>query len=124
MITFDNILPAIRMGFARAASEAGLTPEQAEQKLAAYTPVGVLETISNMLQTYAMAPIIAGAFIGGASGVARNNIEKRISGTEDPEMNSIEKKRQGYQKMTGDLQDNMAVNNPAYNTPRVQEAMR
>ena len=137
---YDVILPAMRLGFARAASEAGLTPSQAEAKLAAMNkaadgiPVvggltgssGLLGALSHAVETSFMAAAGIGALGGGLSGILRHNVERRLDNKDDPGIQTDEQKAKEYEKMTADLKRQQAATSdaPAFTAPRVQEAMR
>ena len=123
---FDIILPAIRLGFARAASEAGLTPAEAELKIAGMAKsAGLpLPSIETLLDKYWWALLGAGAIGGGLSGVARHKLEQRADNREDPEINADMQKAEGYDRMSDDLKRQQAATVPEFTPPRVQEAMR
>jgi hypothetical protein len=125
-LNYEEIQTAVRMGIARGIAHCGITPEMAEKKLA--NDVGqvpsTLSLLGSALNSYVLYATLGGAAIGGATGLARHELEKRLSGEDDPEISALEKKRQGYEKMTQSLKDNIAATAPAYTQPRVQDAMR
>lgn len=126
-LQYDAILPAIRLGFAKAASEAGLTPSEAEAKLAGMNKegLGTLDAILQLLTEQGpMAVMAGGAIAGGLSGIARHKLERRAEGKDDPQLTADELKAQGYERMSEDLRRQMAATAPEFTAPRVQEAMR
>lgn len=129
---FDIILPAIRLGFARAASEAGLTPSEAEAKLAAMSKQaagatsGLWDLLHSLVENSFVIPAAGAAIVGGLSGVARHDLERKLDNKDDPAIQADEEKAKQYEKMTEDLkrQQQAGSSMPEYNAPRVQEAMR
>lgn len=133
-IEFDAILPAVRIGFARAMSERGYTPEQFETKLAGLVKQGgsAWDVIKSILGagvgagkglTYGI--IGGGALLGGLSGIARSNIEQHIQGNDDPEVSTISAKADAYEKMVQEMKNNQAATAPQPTAvKRPQEAMR
>jgi hypothetical protein len=133
-IEFDAILPAVRIGFARAMSERGYTPEQMETKLAGLIDkeAGLLEVLKSGVNAalgagkmYTYGVIGGGALLGGLSGIARSNIEQHIQGNDDPEVSTLSAKADAYQKMVQEMKNNQAATASApTKEKRLQEAMR
>lgn len=133
-IEFDAILPAVRIGFARAMSERGYTPEQLETKLASLMSkeAGALDLIRGALNValgagkmYTYGVIGGGALLGGLSGIARSNMEQHIEGNDDPEVSALSAKADAYEKMVQEMKDNQTATAPTLpQQKRPQEAMR
>ena len=136
-IEFDAILPAVRIGFARAMSEYGMTPKQFETKIASIlekqSNASALDYIKSLLggaigtgKALSLGLIGGGALIGGLSGIARSNIEQQIAGNANPEIASTSAKADAYEKMVNELKDNRAAMAPqgSVKQKKYQEAMR
>jgi hypothetical protein len=133
-IEFDAILPAVRIGFARAMSERGYTPEQFETKLASLMSkeAGVLDVLKSMISTamgagkmYTYGVIGGGALLGGLSGIARSSMEQHIDGKDDPQVSGLSAKADSYEKMVQEMKDNQSATAPVLQQQkRPQEAMR
>lgn len=133
-IEFDAILPAVRIGFARAMSEHGYTPEQAENKLASLMgkQAGALDVIKDALgfalgagKAYTYGIIGSGALLGGLSGIARSNMEQHIQGNDDPQVAGLSAKADAYEKMVQEMKNNQSATAPVLpKQKRPQEAMR
>ena len=113
LLTVPESRQAIRIGVARAMSEAGLTPSQGETKLASTTlqkeAVDVLGFLKDMVTTVPSYAIVAGAGIGAYAGHVHHSADRALSGEDDPELNTIKKKTDAYHKMTADLAQGQAA---------------
>lgn len=122
---FDILLPAMRLGFARAAAAAGLTPSEAQVKIAEFQKkAGALDILQQLASAGAITLVAGGAIAGGMSGVARHRLERDAAGKGDPNITADEAKADGYDQMSADLRTGLAASAPVYKAPRVQEAMR
>ena len=130
VLQYDAILPAIRLGFARAMADNHVTPREMERKLADGSILGtakeILAPIVGGGKNIVLLSIGGGALLGGLSGIARSDLEQRVKGNDDPEVASLAAKADGYQRMVRDLQDSQAASGtmPTQQPKRVQEAMR
>lgn len=137
--SFDIMLPAMRMGFARAISDLGMTPPQAEQKLASMeifsktalgeglgkgAGTGAFAMITNFLKNNALATIAAGGLIGGMTGAGKARLEREIENRNDPDLQKVDAKIEGYRKLTDQLKLDRASIRPGHQPARTQEAMR
>lgn len=94
---------AMMAGFAKAISEAGYLPSEAEdflQKFANQKLAGWADTVANAGVWW---PLGLGALGGAYTAYARNKFEQDFDDRGNPELVSIKKKLQTYRTMTDDL---------------------
>ena len=106
---------AVRIGVARAMSEAGFIPSEAEVKLASSTlnkKADVLGFLEKLVTTVPPYVVLASAGIGAYAGHLHHAADKALSGEDDPEINTIKKKTDAYRKMTADLAQTEAATQP------------
>ena len=125
----DIILSAVRMGFARAISQAGLTPSEAEQKIASLTKTAgaftdTLSLMKDYMTEYTLAAIAAGGVAGGISGLVRHNLDRRMDDKDDEEIDTANEKAKGYEAMSASLKLDNAASGIERKAPRINEAMR
>ncbi len=125
----DIILSAVRIGFARAISQAGLTPSEAEQKIAALVKSGgaatdMLLLMKDSIAEYTLAAIAAGGIAGGISGLVRHNLDRRLDDKDDEEIQTANEKAKGYEAMSESLKLDNAASGIERKAPRINEAMR
>jgi hypothetical protein len=107
-------MSALKLGFALALSEIGLTPSEFEQmvKVAegiSLNPVnGLLSTAEGLIGLTTMAAG-GGALAGGYSGYLRHKVEKDMEGKGDPDLVSLHDKIRAYNELTRDLRRSNAV---------------
>lgn len=113
LLTVPESRQAIRIGVARAMSEAGLIPSEGEMKLASVSfqkeAVDVLEFLKTMVTTVPAYAVVAGAGIGAYAGHVHHSADRALSGEDDPELNTLKKKTDAYRKMTADLAQGQAA---------------
>jgi hypothetical protein len=107
MLTLDESRQAVRLGLARAMSEAGMTPSQAERKLAGFPlekkAEGPLTGALDMLKKWNVAWLLGGAAAGAGAGYLHHKVDQTLAGEDDPEVAALRRKADGYHKMTADL---------------------
>ena len=111
----SDLIDAVRLSVARAISDAGLTPSQAEAqlaKMASQKEAGIgdgFKAVLDVLAKSTLGLMAAGGAVGAYTGHKRNQIERSIRGEEDPEVSAIKKKTEGYRKMTEELRETLAA---------------
>ena len=118
-LTHKEASDAFRVGVARSLAEHGLNPGDAEAYLQSFSRTKLAE-FSGRAKTangptmfeQAFAPvealggaaIIAGGALGAATGHLRHQVENRLDDKGDPQADELQRKIDGYQQMTRELQ--------------------
>ena len=105
-LTPEETRQAVRLGVARAMSESGLTPSQAEAHLSRFSidkSAGVLEEVMNALKGGAFMALAGGGLAGAYAGKLHHQMDRAVAGENDPEVSSLRRKSDAYHKMTADL---------------------
>ena len=113
-LTLDESRQAVRLGVAHAMSDCGLTPSQAEQKLAEFFTkrANPLAAIGDLIEKYGLAWVAGGAALGAYAGRVHHKMDQTMAGTDDPQLNTLRKKTDGYHKMTADLRQTQMAGQP------------
>lgn len=124
ILSIDEARQAARIGLARAISEAGLTPSQAEAKVAA---LPILPSITgpehnkvalsltpalDLIKKISLTMIIGGAGAGAIAGHLHHKVDRAMDGENDPEGVAMRKKTDGYHQMTADLKQTQMAGQP------------
>ena len=118
---------AIKLGMAHAAASHGLEPEDMESiiKLAGVgetagavagglaSGLSMQDSINFLAKEAPLAMIGLGIAGGIGSAHLRYNVEKELDGTDDPEMNVLRKKLEGYKRLRKDIEDERAYDRAA-----------
>ncbi len=107
------------LGFARALSEAGILPSEAQEMLKVALVKAVdpqkfatlslnigdlVGSVADAAYNYPVAMMGGGALLGAYTGYARHNAEQTIKGNENPKVLELKRKIDAYNSMTQDLQ--------------------
>lgn len=106
---------AVRLGVARAMSEAGLTPSQAEDKLASLDmdkEAGMLDDLAGIAAKIPLVAIGVGGIAGAYAGKLHHQADRALAGDNDPDITALRRKTDEYHKMTADLALGQAAGKP------------
>jgi hypothetical protein len=117
--TQEDRISAVKLGFARAIADSGMTPSEAEElfkqasisKIAGLAGMQALSTAGEWAAKYPVLLALLGAGAGAGIGKLHNALDARSEDKQDEESITLKKKMETYQNMKKELAEAMGAGN-------------